>query len=231
MKFSNTKGKSDNLLEKVFNLPRLYQATQMSKKAIFMFIRNLWWKNYQDPINIFVNLDFFKGQEKLSIFEIGSGSGIFLDALNKNKQIKPFSFTGSDININMVNFCRLKFPESQWEILDTIPYNFKDKSFDAVVIWNVLHHLNSYKDIEEVLNEALRIGRRVIIFEPLQSKNKALKNLKLFYWKVTDGGKYYFMIEDFHKLYKKHNITPVIEHASEPLNQVYYAVLKKEKYV
>jgi len=56
------------------------------------------------------------------------------------------------------------FESTMPKLYDGKKTNFKDKSFDVVLILTVLHHLSGQK---EIINEAFRIGKKVIIIEDI----------------------------------------------------------------
>jgi len=202
-------------MEGLFNFPRLYRLKMWIVNNVFKFIEPHVMKNqfrFEDVLQKII-------PQNSSVFEIGCGDGILyqkLVSLNKN-----ITYIGSDINDSMIKFCKSKFPEADWYTFDSLPYPFPDNYFDFCIIENVLHHLNSYETICGLLKEAMRIGRRVVFFEPLQSDNILLRALKSLYWSITDGGKFYFTHSEFHTLFKDTGARLKWEKTTEPLHQIY----------
>jgi len=181
----------------------------------------VWFRNYFDPIE-----KLAATIEGRKIFEIGSGDGHLYRRLREN--VDKLHYTGSDINAHMIEHCRSRYPEVEWLHLDELPYPFEDKAFDIVIIWNVIHHLNRYRDVIGLLNEALRIGSQVILFEPAQSNPQLLRQIKSVYWQITDGGRFYFTHSEWRDVFEKVDAKVTWDIVSEPLNQVYMAEIRKK---
>ena len=86
--------------------------------------------------------------------DVGCGTGIVANILKRELGIK---ITGCDIkNYLVYNIPFVKING------DKLP--FPKHSFDVVLFNDVLHHIDKSKQ-EQVLNEALRVGKNVFIFE------------------------------------------------------------------
>jgi 2-polyprenyl-3-methyl-5-hydroxy-6-metoxy-1,4-benzoquinol methylase len=211
--------KTDNLSEHIFNYPFLYRLKAGLVGGLANIASPLWFRNYFDPIERLA-----QELEGKRVFEFGCGDGHLYGQL-KHRKI-PVSYTGSDINERMIDHCQSKYADATWIQLADLPYPFDDDEFDVVVIWNVIHHLNEYDDILRVLAEGLRLGSKLIIFEPAQSNSRFLKTLKLLHWKLTDGGKYYFTYSEWQTVFQNVGAEVVWDIISEPLNQVYMAEIR-----
>jgi ubiquinone/menaquinone biosynthesis C-methylase UbiE len=89
------------------------------------------------------------------ILDFGCGSGIVAKEFEKFFSAKV---VGVDIKDNRI----IKIPF--FKIKDGEKLPFKDNSFDVVLLSYVLHHtLNS----EKILQEAKRVGKKIIVFEDL----------------------------------------------------------------
>ncbi|MGO9016255.1 MAG: class I SAM-dependent DNA methyltransferase [Dissulfurispiraceae bacterium] len=216
------KTRKDSLAEKLFDLPRLYRLKIDFVTAFAKCLRPIV---YRYPVN--VADEFIQNTPPSSlVFEIGSGEG-YVYSLFKSHGLSLGSFTGSDISEKMVDYCRSKYPECQWLHLTQLPYPLKNDSFDVVIICGVLHHLNDMDTLRELVMEAVRVGGMVLLYEPLQSSNLFLKAIKRVYWKITDGGKYYLTLEEYHRLFESAGAKVIWEKYTVPLHQVYFAKLSK----
>ena len=90
---------------------------------------------------------YFKNNER--VIDIGCGNGRISFELKKIKNIRPF---GVD---NYIETNSIPFMKTNGEKL-----HFRNKEFDASLLIDVLHHSNN---IKEILGEASRVSRRVII--------------------------------------------------------------------
>lgn len=89
-----------------------------------------------------------------SILDIGGGEGVYSEEL-KIKGFKPICV---DINKDYIKQSEKKGIESY--VMDATSLNFSDKSFDVVLLFEVLEHI---KDFKKVLKEAERVAKKYII--------------------------------------------------------------------
>lgn len=223
-KFENrrTTAHGDKVAEKVFDYPLLYSIKTAIVRTVAGAVNPLWFRNHFDAIEI--ALQELRGKK---VLEIGCGSGYLYDHIRR-KDV-PVEYVGSDVNPQMVAFCREKYPEASWIQLGELPYPYADREFDVVLIWNVIHHLNDYQDVLGVLSEAVRIGSSVIMFEPLQSNPRLLRSLKSLYWRITDGGKFYFTLREWDDVFDRVGAETVWQKSSEPLNQIILAKVRSKE--
>ncbi len=95
---------------------------------------------------------FYKQED--SILDIGSGNG----GLNLLIKQAGFNIEGLDIAPKSV------FKEITPVIYDGQKIPFADNEFDVVQLITVLHHI---KEPEQILKEAIRVGKRVIVMEDI----------------------------------------------------------------
>ena len=88
------------------------------------------------------------------ILDLGCGSGIIGKEFQKYFKSE---LLGVDIKKNLIKDIPFQLANGE-----NLP--FKEKSFDIVLLNFVLHHT---KDPEQVLREAKRVGKKIIIFEDL----------------------------------------------------------------
>ena len=211
-------------MEKIFNVPTLYALKIKIISGVFNSIRFLWWRNSFDSVKLLH--EKIRTKKGAKVFEIGSGSGFIYETITKNNI--EVNYSGTDLNKNMTDYCTTKFPDVSWYNFDKFPYNFKDNEFDIVVIWYVLHHVDTDENVANILSEASRIGRKVILAESVQSYNHPLRILKNLYWKITDGGRYYFNVKELENIFTRINCQVDLVNVSEPLNQVAYIEFSKK---
>lgn len=206
---------NDRFMEKIFSFPRLYRLKMWTVKNAFKLIEPVIMKNYFTFEEVLADII----TDGTKVFEIGCGDGTLYQRLEASD--KNLEYTGTDINKEMVEFCRTKFPMATWQHYDSLPYPYADEYFDFCIIENVLHHLNDYDSICRLIKEAMRIAKRVVFLETLQSDNKFLQFWKSIYWRITDGGKFYFTCDEFHSLFKDTGAELKWEKSTEPLHQIY----------
>ena len=98
--------------------------------------------------------------EKASVLDLGCGDGQLLQDLKKDKNIRPL---GIEINEEyVVRACEKGIPVIQSDI-DFGLKEFKNYSWDYVILNRTLHVL---KKPDYVLQEMLRVGKKVIISFP-----------------------------------------------------------------
>lgn len=91
---------------------------------------------------------------KVSILEVGCGSGLIYAALLKNGVVTPKLYIGGDISVKMLEIARKRFPKVNFLLLDALALPFPDKSQPNVICVQVLQHLPGY---EEAVRELLRV--------------------------------------------------------------------------
>lgn len=96
---------------------------------------------------------WLKKNEK--VLDIGCGDGILSSIIIKNTNI---NLTGCDVS----NYLKIKIPFVMMKDTEKLP--FKDKSFDTVMLNDVLHHI-SFINQENILKESVRVAEKIMIFE------------------------------------------------------------------
>lgn len=219
MPLSNNKNDSsrlsDGFMEKIFNFPRLYRLKLWIVNRTFQLIQPVIVNNYFTFNEVLHNIL----PERSSVFEIGCGDGNLYQGLISG--CNNLKYIGSDINKSMVDHCKTQYPNANWLSHNSLPYPYPDDYFDFCIIENVLHHLNSFEEVCNMLIETLRIGKRVVFYEPIQSDNRFLYLIKSLYWRITDGGKFYFTYSEFQDLFKTVGAILKWEKVTKPLHQIY----------
>lgn len=96
---------------------------------------------------------FIKKSDK--ILDVGLGSGAFASFLKNHK----YNVTGVDV----VNLSLYK--DIQPEIYNGKKLPYKDNQFDVALLVSVLHHCGKNKQNLKVLEETMRVSKRVIVIE------------------------------------------------------------------
>lgn len=106
------------------------------------------------------------------VLDFGCAAGNYCKALDN----LGFACIGVDVNEQYVEAARKNGIEA-FAMTDTLP--FEDKSFDTVIIFEVLEHL---RDPESALKEAKRVARKnILISVPDNTAFDTLKRLSLTY--------------------------------------------------
>ena len=90
-----------------------------------------------------------------SVLDIGCGTGVVADELEKSLKIKV---AGCDIDAYLIR----DIPFKKMKNFSIIPY--KNGEFNYTMFNDVLHH-TKYQNQEKLLREALRVSKKVLIFE------------------------------------------------------------------
>lgn len=98
---------------------------------------------------------FLKGK----VLSVGCGDGLEVEALQQVCEVVK----GVDISSDKVKIAQDRGLDVVEGIMEELP--FKDKEFDVVYCSHTLEHSN---DLDKALQEIQRVGRRAIIFVPLE---------------------------------------------------------------
>jgi hypothetical protein len=131
------------------------------------------------------------------ILDLGGGEGAYSYELNR----RGFKCINADLNKKYLSKSRARGVESC--AMDARFLGFKDKSFDVVLLFEVIEHIPHY---DEVLEEAYRVARKhILITVPNCSDYRKLKEQRLTYdhFLGTDHVNF-FAKEDLEALLSKH---------------------------
>ena len=151
------------------NLPIRAEAEQMERKAANLQV-------YRDPdvVSHYAALDYLTPCERLlfdsylspgmEVLDIGVGGGRTTAYL----AARASRYVGVDYSAEMIQICRQKFPELEFEVADAADLcSYPDASFDAIVIaFNGIDYLIPKDRRLRCLQECSRIlrGRGVLVF-------------------------------------------------------------------
>ncbi len=107
-------------------------------------------------------LKHVKPADNFKVLELGCATGCFTGRLANYK----FNITAVDISPNCINFAKEKYPDINFEVGDIEHLKYADASFDAVVLFGVLHH---FPDLSIPLRESYRLlkkGGTLFAYDP-----------------------------------------------------------------
>ena len=109
-----------------------------------------------------------------TVLDLGCGSGDLLDLLVKEKKVKG---QGIEIDDKAIYECITKGLSIHHGDIDSGLSEYRDKAFDYVILNQSLQQV---KNVEEVITDSLRVGRKVIVGIPNFAYYKARVQLGLF---------------------------------------------------
>jgi len=149
--------------------------------------RSLGWDsrgNQNERFKAAMRLYDFRGKR---ICDIGCGFADFYGYLLKNKVI-PKSYTGIDINKNLIAKARADYPNCRFIRRDILLKPFKKPNFDCAVMFGVLNFkfnsFGNYVYAEKMIAEALRMVKEVLIVDMLslyRDKNYPKEDFVFYY--------------------------------------------------
>ena len=102
--------------------------------------------------------------ESATVLDIGCGTGLLSFALKAKKNCQV---TGIDLSLRMLDFAKANNPYEDVKFIHqdaTDMSAFKDRSFDYVVILNVIHELTPIQQ-QKMIQESFRVGDKIILFD------------------------------------------------------------------
>lgn len=95
------------------------------------------------------------------ILEIGCGQGEGTKLIKKH--FKPTQIHAIDLDEKMIKRAKKRVIDAQFEIGDASKLRFKDKSFDAIVDFGIIHHIPNWEDCLKELYRVLKPEGEVIL--------------------------------------------------------------------
>jgi 2-polyprenyl-3-methyl-5-hydroxy-6-metoxy-1,4-benzoquinol methylase len=98
-----------------------------------------------------------------SVLDVGCGFGPLTEFL----RMKGFKVIGVDLLESCVNEGRKCYPEADLRVAESEELDFPDKSFDTIILKDVIHHVYEEDDVVAFLADIRRVTRcRIIILDP-----------------------------------------------------------------
>ena len=101
------------------------------------------------------------------VVDIGCGSGVYTNSLHKNGH----EIIGVDFQEEFVKSAKKTYPEISFVQGSAEKLPFKKGTFDTAILFDILEHL----DDKKVINEALRVAKRLIISVPRENQDVLLR--------------------------------------------------------
>ena len=108
-------------------------------------------------------LELFESPDGGKVLDVGCGNGSLLSAIRHKYGVEAY---GIDISPNMIEECRKKYNGIRFEVSTGEEIGFADKTFDAVTICCVLHHLHDPQNFFSEAHRVLKHGGILIVGEP-----------------------------------------------------------------
>lgn len=217
--------KITNNIEDEENIGKYYQSdeyishsntTKGLVNSVYHYVRNFMLNRKMQLV------EKATGIRKGQILDVGTGTGFFLDKMNKN----GWQVSGTEKSKDAREFAKTEFA------LDISPtedlFLFNDKSFDAITLWHVLEHIHELKKNMETFARLLKSGGRLIIAVPNHSSYDA-KHYKEF-WAAYDVPRHiwHFNPQQMEKFGNKFGLKLTKTHTM-PFDSFYVSMLS-EKY-
>ncbi|MAZ79973.1 MAG: hypothetical protein CMD72_04430 [Gammaproteobacteria bacterium] len=165
----------------------------MSDKEYLKYLQNISWKGklYRNYFLYPLIEKWCKGE----VLDLGCGVGNFLKRNN--------NFVGVDVNNSCVDYCKALDLNARKMEIDILP--FEANSFDAVVLDNVLEHIEEPTDLMNEISRVLNKDGRLIILVPGEKG-----------FEQDDDHKKFYNFSSLSDLSKRHNFL-IEKNSSVPL--------------
>ena len=97
------------------------------------------------------------------VLDVGCGNGSLINAISRKAKTKAY---GVDISPNMIEVCKQRYADIDFEISSGEKLPFDNSIFDMLTVCCVLHHLNNPQKFFVEANRKLTKGGSLIIGEP-----------------------------------------------------------------
>jgi ubiquinone/menaquinone biosynthesis C-methylase UbiE len=109
-------------------------------------------------------LELIKVSDNDRVLDVGCGNGSLINRISQKADIKAY---GVDISPNMIEECRKKYSNIQFEVTTGENLPFNGNYFDIVTICCVLHHLHNPSTFFNEAKRVLKPDGTLMIAEPL----------------------------------------------------------------
>ncbi len=131
-------------------------------RAVNGSLRRFLQRRIEFPIFRWLGLN----RPDLDILEVGCGSGYGAVLLSR---LQPKSYVGLDLMPEMIDLAlkRTDVPHADFRLMDAADMRqIADASKDAVVIFNILHHIPRWREVLSECGRVLRPGGAIFLEEP-----------------------------------------------------------------
>lgn len=104
-------------------------------------------------------IEYLLPQDTVSVLDLGCGTGVAGEVFNKEKR---YQFFGVDLYGPYLKICKQRGFYKKVIKADLRKINFKEKSFDVVILFQVIEHLNG-KDSKELIKRAIKIAKKAVL--------------------------------------------------------------------
>jgi len=130
--------------------------------------KTLGWGSKKDQLTRFKTATTFIDFTNKSILDIGCGFSDFYDFIIK-KNIKIKEYKGIDINKNLINVSRKKYPKNKYEIRNILLNNYDVYQADIVTLFGLLNfklnNINNLDYTKKMINESWKITKKILIID------------------------------------------------------------------
>lgn len=176
-----------------------------------MVFNSLNISQFTAPFRSKLIVKHFKGwiKKNQKILDIGCGRGITTKVIIENCKV---SVTGCDVKKYLV--CDLPF----YLIPKSGKLPFKNQSFDAAMLNDVLHHVDRSYQIH-IIKEALRVAKKVLIFEAEPTLPAKFFDIILnkFHYSSLDAPLTFRSINEWKELFSSVKLKYIIKKVERPL--------------
>mgnify|MGYP003651551928 CR=1 FL=1 len=107
------------------------------------------------------------------VLDYGCGSGRMGQYFINN-----YDYYGLDKSSGMINKFRKILKYDKVDVIDSDKLPFPDNHFDVVICYSILQYLDSLDDVNILLNEFIRVSKRIIYIGDIESIDHSEKNKK-----------------------------------------------------
>lgn len=137
--------------------------------------RTLGWDNNQNQNQRFLTAIKSVDVNGKSILDVGCGFSDFYSFLKEyyGKE-SAFSYSGIDINPDLINECRVRFPDAQYEVRNILVQPHVANAWDVVTMFGLLNYkIPDYDNLsyaKDFIATAFTIAKDYLIVDMLSSK-------------------------------------------------------------
>jgi ubiquinone/menaquinone biosynthesis C-methylase UbiE len=113
----------------------------------------------------------------LSVLDVGCGLADFNEFLCRDAGTVPSSYTGIDINPDLIGVCRQQFPASTFEVRNILREPYDAERWDVVTMFGLLNlrftEFSNETYARDFISEAFRLSKQALVVDMLSAKTDA----------------------------------------------------------